>query len=67
MRTSEPPLETSTVTGVVSLALPLNDGVVFPDLDAGWLSLTCGEAVLTTKPIEPLLPGALPIELDSSA
>ncbi len=67
VRTTDPPLRTSTVTGVVSLAEPLNEGVVSPDLGAGWLSLTWGEAVLTTNPIDALLPGALPIELDCSA
>src|SRR5438270_8143755 len=53
----------STVTVPVSLALPVNDGVVSFDGDFGWSKVTVGEAVLTTKVTALLLPAGFPSEL----
>jgi hypothetical protein len=47
----------------VSLALPLNDGFVLFDGDAGPVSVTFGEAVLTTKLTGLLTPAGFPTEL----
>ncbi|HWW90656.1 MAG TPA: hypothetical protein VNY35_07745, partial [Solirubrobacteraceae bacterium] len=52
-----------TVTVVVSLASPLNDGFVSFDGDVGWFKLTTGEAVFTTKVTGLLLPAGFPNEL----
>ena len=38
-----------TVTGVVSLAVPLNDGVVLSDGDSGGFNVTVGAAVSTVN------------------
>jgi hypothetical protein len=57
----------STVTPVVSLAVPLNVGLVLLEGVAGWFSVTCGDSMLTEKAIELLVPGGLPSELDSVA
>jgi hypothetical protein len=39
------PLYTATVTGVVSLAVPLKDGAVFFDGEVGCSSVTVGASV----------------------
>ena len=52
-----------TTTGVVSLPVPLNDGVLLFDGDVGWFSVTVGDAVLTTKVTAALLPSGFPREL----
>jgi len=52
-----------TTTLVVSLAEPLNRGVVSFDGDGGWFSVTVGELVSTTNVTGELLPGELPSEL----
>jgi hypothetical protein len=52
-----------TVTVVVSLALPVNDGVVSLDGDAMEFNDTPGDAVLTTKVTLLLLPSGFPREL----
>ena len=61
------PSNTSTVTGSVSLAVPLNDGLVSLDGVSITLSVTSGGLVLITKVCASLLPGPLPIALSSSA
>ena len=38
-----------TVTGVVSVAVPLKDGVALSDGDSGMFSVTVGAAVSTVK------------------
>src|SRR5436190_1461987 len=52
-----------TVTVSVSLAVPLKEGVVSLDGDAGWLNVTVGEAVLTVTVRVSLRPSGLPSEL----
>src|SRR2546421_11845564 len=52
-----------TVTGSMSLALPVNDGVVSFDGDLGLFRLTVGGEVLTVNVIVLLTPGAFPSEL----
>ena len=52
-----------TMTGVVSLAVPVNDGVTLFDGDAGWRSVTVGGAVSTAKVTGLLVPAGLPSEL----
>jgi hypothetical protein len=52
-----------TVTVVVSLASPLNDGLVLFDGDAGLFNVTVGEAVLTANVTLLLLPAGFPNEL----
>jgi hypothetical protein len=47
----------------VSLALPVNDGVVSFDGDGGLFNVTVGEAVLTTNVTLLLLPAGFPNEL----
>src|SRR5437879_12920280 len=56
-----------TTTLVVSLAEPLNGGVVSFDGDGGWFSVTVGELVSTTNVTGELLPGELPSELGWTA
>ena len=51
------------MTGSVSLALPLKDGVVLFDGDAGWANVTSGEEVLIAKVTALLAPSGLPREL----
>ena len=41
---------------MVSLAVPLKDGVVSLEGDGGWLNVTVGGAVLTVKVTSALLP-----------
>jgi hypothetical protein len=57
----------STVTPVVSVAVPLNVGVVLLESVAGWFSLTWGDSVLIVKATELLVPPGFPSELDSVA
>jgi hypothetical protein len=47
----------------VSLAVPLNEGVVWFERDGGAASVTFGEAVLTVNVRASLLPSGLPSEL----
>jgi hypothetical protein len=56
-------LKISTVTGVASLAVPENDGVVSFDGDGGAFSVTKGASVLTTNVMGALFPGAFLILL----
>src|SRR5947209_5820841 len=51
------------VTVVVSLAVPLNDGVVSLDGEAGDLSVPAGDVVLTVKHTLLLVPAAFPSAL----
>jgi hypothetical protein len=51
------------VTGVVSLANPVKDGVVSLEGDFGWFSVTSGDAVLTVNVTGSLVPAGLPSEL----
>jgi hypothetical protein len=53
----------SIVTGVVSLAFPLKDGVVSFEGDFGWFNVTSGAAVFTVKATGALFPAGLPREL----
>jgi hypothetical protein len=57
----------STVTGVVSLAVPVKEGVVLLERNAGEFSVTTGGLVLTVKLTELLVPGGLPSGLASVA
>src|SRR6202050_1691642 len=61
------PAKMCTVTGVVSLALPSNLGVLSFDGDSGRSRLTVGGLVFTTNVTTPLLPGGLPSGLACSA
>ncbi len=62
------PSKTSTVTGVVSLAPPEKDGVVWLETSAIRSSVTTGASVLTSKAfVVSLLPSALPRPLFSVA
>jgi hypothetical protein len=56
------PSKISTVTGVVSLAVPENDGVVSFDGEAGACSVTVGDCVSTTKLTGSLAPTEKPNE-----
>src|SRR5437899_13029157 len=51
------------VTVVVSLAVPLNDGVVSLDGEDGDLSVTVGDVVSTVKDTGLLVPAGFPSEL----
>src|SRR6476469_6435298 len=53
----------STVTVVVSLAVPVNDGVVSLEGDGGCFKVTVGEAVSISKVTGLLFPAGLPSEL----
>jgi hypothetical protein len=53
----------STVTGVLSLAVPANDGVVSFERTAGESSVTLGGAVSIVKSTRALVPGGFPSEL----
>ena len=55
------------MTGVVSLPVPLKDGVVSLDGDFGDFSVTVGEAVSTTNVAGELTPGGFPSELSWAA
>jgi hypothetical protein len=57
------PAQILTVTGVVSLAVPVKDGVLLLDGEGGVLSVTVGGAVSTTNVTWLLLPGGFPSEL----
>ena len=52
-----------TVTGVVSVAVPLNDGFVLFECDIGWSSVTDGAVVSTVNVTRVLSPVGLPSEL----
>jgi hypothetical protein len=51
------------VTCVVSLAVPLKDGVVLFDGDTGWFNVTVGAAVSTVNVTGRLVPAGFPREL----
>src|SRR6266436_1113622 len=52
-----------TVTVVVSVAVPVNDGVALFDSLAGGSNVTFGDSVSMTKVTGALVPGELPIAL----
>src|SRR5438128_11270645 len=56
-----------TVTEVVSLAEPLNDGAVLLEGDFGWLNVTVGEVVSTMNVRGWLTPEGFPSELSCVA
>src|SRR2546421_13031732 len=55
------------VTVVLSLAVPVNDGLRLLDGEAGWFSVTVGAAVSTVNLTASLSPSGLPSELGSVA
>jgi len=60
-------LKMCTTTSVVSVAVPVKDGVVSLDGDAGLFNVTVGEAVSTIKDTVRLLPSGFPSELSCVA
>src|SRR5205823_1406717 len=67
LATSVDPSKTCTTTSVFSFAVPENEGFVLFDGVVGWLSVTSGGRVLTSKLTVLLFPAAFPSRLFSVA